>query len=146
MGSRALQQAILLSDCGSSTYQLIQDLLSPTKPTVQEVVTLVQEPLTTNSVLHRTAIHFQYLSALHCTTLKDCSTLQYGATLEEMLRNHLVCGCRDKRFQYKLLADPTLTFGRLWPWPTPARQLFMALRISLVAHESPSLQPKTSAE
>lgn len=126
MGSRTL----LNNDCGSSTYQ---DLLSPTKPTVQEVVTLVQEPLTTNSILHHTAIHFQYPSALHCTTLNDCSTRQCGATLEEMLRDRLVCGRRDKHLQYKLLADPTLTFERLWPWPGPARQPFVALRISLAA-------------
>ena len=29
-----------------------------------------------------------------------------------MLRDRLVCGCRDNRLQYKLLADPTLTFEK----------------------------------
>ena len=30
--------------------------------------------------------------------------------LEDMLRDHLVCGCKDKRLQCKLLAEKDLTF------------------------------------
>ena len=34
----------------------------------------------------------------------------FQATLEDMLRDHLVCGCKDKRLQCKLLAEKDLTF------------------------------------
>ena len=37
---------------------------------------------------------------------------QYGETLEDMLRDRLVCECRDNRLQCKLRADPALTFEK----------------------------------
>jgi len=40
------QRAVLLSICGTSTYQLIQNIVSPAKPTdktLNEIVTLMRE-------------------------------------------------------------------------------------------------------
>ena len=116
-------RALLLSVCGSATYQLIRDLLSPTKPTEKsfaELVTLVKEHqhpapsfiaqrCTFNSRLQQpgesisTSIAQLHKIARHC---------KFGNVLDDMLRDRLVCGCRNKRLQYKLLADPDLTFDR----------------------------------
>ena len=61
------RRAILLSVCGSATYQLILDLLSPTKPTDKSFAELDRHPRerasTTGPLLHRAALHFQHPSA-----------------------------------------------------------------------------------
>ena len=36
----------------------------------------------------------------------------FGASLEEMLRDRLVCGIKDEHFQRHLLAEPNLTFKK----------------------------------
>eukprot|EP00731_Ephydatia_muelleri_P024460 Em0016g731a len=36
----------------------------------------------------------------------------FGASLEEMLRDRLVCGIKDEHFQRRLLAEPNLTFKK----------------------------------
>ena len=37
---------------------------------------------------------------------------EFGITLDEMLRDRLVCGVRDIRIQRRLLAEPKLTLKR----------------------------------
>jgi len=37
---------------------------------------------------------------------------KFGDTLNDMLQDHLVCGCCDKRLQYKLSADLELTYKK----------------------------------
>ena len=37
---------------------------------------------------------------------------EFGDTLQHMLRDRLVCGCKDQRLQCKLLAEPDLTFDK----------------------------------
>ena len=39
-------------------------------------------------------------------------TLYIGDTLDDMLWNRLVCGCKDCCLQCKLLAEPYLTFEK----------------------------------
>ena len=117
------RRAILLSVCGSSTYQLIRDLLSPTKPTEKtfaELVTLVKEHQqpAPSFIVQRYTFNTRVqqpgetISAFIAQLRKIAQHCQYGTTLEDMLRDRLVCGCRDKRLQHKLLADPTLAFDK----------------------------------
>ena len=117
------RQAILLSVCGPSTYQLIRDLLSPTKPTDKsfaELVTLVkehQQPAPSFIVQRynfntRVQQPGETISAFVAQLRKIARDCQYGETLEDMLRDCLVCGCRDHRLQCKLLSDPALTFKK----------------------------------
>ena len=35
----------------------------------------------------------------------------FKETLDDMLRDKLVCGCRDRHLQFKLFSDPKLTFA-----------------------------------
>ena len=43
---------------------------------------------------------------------KDTCTYDFKDTLADMLRDRLVCGCRDRRLQCKLLAEKDLTFDQ----------------------------------
>ena len=117
------KRSTLLTVCGPATYQLICDLLSPTNPTEKnfdELVDLVkkhQDPAP-SEILQR--YHFftrvqkpdesinDYVAQLR----KLAHHCNFGDTLEIMLRDRLVCGCRDRRLQYKLLSDPQLTFKK----------------------------------
>ena len=117
------RRAMLLSVCGSSTYQLIRDLFSPTKPTDRsfaELVTRVkehQQPAPSFIVQRytfdtRVQQPGETISAFVAQLCKIARNCQYNETLEDMLRDRLACGCRDNRLQCKLLAVPALTFEK----------------------------------
>ena len=119
----AKKRAILLTACGPTTYQLMRDLLAPTLPSeksFKDLVKLVkdhQQP-TPSFIVQR--FHFftrmqqpgesinDYLAQLR----KLAQHCRFGDTLNDMLRDRLVCGCRDKRLQYKLLSDDELTYDK----------------------------------
>ena len=117
------QRAILLSIVGGKTYQLIGNLLSPAKPTERsfdEIVEAVRnhyQPVP-SIIVQRFNFHTRacksgesvsmYVSVLW-KLLEYCN---FGDTLEDMLRDRLVCGMNDKRVQRRLLAEPGLTFAK----------------------------------
>ncbi len=119
----ARKRAVLLTVCGPAIYQLIRDLLSPAIPTsksFEELVALVkehQEP-TPSVIVQR--FHFysrlqqsdESISEFIAQLRKLAHDCNFGDTLQDMLRDRLVCGCRDKRLQYKLLADTRLTYEK----------------------------------
>ena len=109
---------------GASTYQLIRNLVSPQKPsekTSDELVKLVQEhhqppPSVT---VQRFAFHSRTRKegesiAKFVAHLRELSEhCQFGDTLNDMLRDRLICGCNDDRLQRLLLAKPPpLTFDK----------------------------------
>ncbi|XP_041379565.1 uncharacterized protein LOC121392407 [Gigantopelta aegis] len=112
------KRAILLSVCGASTYQLIRNLVSPQKPsekTFDELVKLVQEhhqppPSVT---VQRFAFHSRTRKegesiANFVAHLRELSEhCQFGDTLNDMLRDRLICGCNDDRLQRLLLQKPS---------------------------------------
>ena len=117
------KRSTLLTVCGPATYQLICDLLSPATPTEKsfdELVDLVkkhQDPAP-SEILQR--YHFftrvqkpdESINDFVAQLRKLAHHCHFGDTLDAMLRDRLVCGCRDRRLQYKLLADPKLTFEK----------------------------------
>ena len=119
----AKSHATLLTVCGPSTYGLIRDLLAPAAPmdkTFAELVALVQERQqpTPSPIVERynffTRVQ-QSGETIHdfvAQLRKIAKHCQFGDTLNDMLRDRIVCGCQDKKLQYKLLADPTLTFEK----------------------------------
>ena len=122
---RTRRKAILLSICGPSTYmyQLIRDLLAPTAPTdktFDELVSLVKEHQqpTPSFIVQRYMFSSRVqqpgetISVYLAQVRKMAQHFRYGETLEDMLRDRLVCGCGDKCLQYKFLADPELTFEK----------------------------------
>ena len=64
----------------------------------------------------------------------------YGTILEDMLRDRIVCGVRDKRIQQRLLAEPDLKFAK-------ARELAIAAEAAtrnsqdLQASQKPNTSP-----
>ena len=117
------QRAVLLSVCGPSTFQLIKNLVSPNKPSSKsftELVDLVKthynpKPLTIVSRFKFSACARRQgeTVAAFVTRLRQLTEhCSYGATLEEMLCDHLVGGINDERLQRHLLSEPELTFQK----------------------------------
>ena len=115
------QRAILLSSVGSSIYQLMKSLLAPTKPsekTFDELVRLVQDhyqPPPSESVQRyrfniRLRKQGESIAAYVAELLGLAEYCNYGDSLNEMLRDRLVCGVTDQRVQRRLLTEADLTF------------------------------------
>ena len=117
------KRAILLSVCGPATYQLIRNLVVPDKTTdksLDEIITQVNDHFqpAPSMTVHRFAFnsrsrksgesvadfvaHLRQLSE-HC---------DFGETLNDMLRDRLVCGIDNDQYQRRLLSEANLTFER----------------------------------
>ena len=119
----AKKRAILLSVCGASTYKLIRSLVAPDKPTDKsygDLVALLQNHF--NPAPAITVQRFKFNSRTRqngenvATFVSELRQLamrcDFGASLEEMLRDRLVCGIKDEHMQRRLLAEPNLTFKK----------------------------------
>ena len=117
------QRAILLSVGGAATYQLIRNLVAPGKPTDKsfaDLVKLVKEHHTPPPSV--TVQRFKFNSqpqkvgesvAEFVAELRRLSEhCQFEDTLDDMLRDRLVCGISDGRVQRRLLAETNLTFKK----------------------------------
>ena len=117
------QRAILLSVCGATTYQLIRNLVAPAKPvdkSFRELVTLVKEHHTPPPSVTVQRFNFnsrsqkdgetvaQFVAELR-RLLEHCA---FQDTLDDMLRDRLVCGIKDSRVQRRLLSETDLTFKK----------------------------------
>ncbi|XP_052405263.1 uncharacterized protein LOC127951422 [Carassius gibelio] len=115
------QRAILISVVGPQTYSVMRNLLSPTKPsekTYQPLITMLKNHFNPkpSEIVQRfkfdsrtkkpTETVTEYVAELRCLA-QDCN---YGATLDQMLRDRLVCGIDDDRIQRRLLSEANLTF------------------------------------
>ena len=117
------QRTILLSVCGPATYQLIRNLVSPKKPTefkIDELIDIVRkhhdpkpsaimQRFRFNSRNRHTGESIAAYVAQLCQLAEHC---EYGTTLNDMLRDRVVCGVDDLRIQRCLLAEPQLTFDK----------------------------------
>ena len=117
------QRAILLSVCGPATYRFIRNLVSPKKPTelkIKDLITIAQKhhDPKPSMIVQR----FQFNGHNRCTGESVAAYVaelrqfaehcQYATTLNNMLRDSLVCGVEDSRIQRRLLAEPELTFDK----------------------------------
>jgi len=114
------KRSILLSVCGSKTYNLVCNLLAPARSSeksYQELTELLKQHYNPRrSVIVQ---RFKFNSRVQqpresiADFLVDLRRLsehcQYQA-LEEMLRDHLVCGVSNTQIQRHLLAEGELTF------------------------------------
>ena len=112
-----------LSAVGGKTYALIRNLVAPTPPrdkSFDELVTVLRTHLEPKPLViaERFAFHrrqqakgetvAEYVAELRKLT-KHC---EFGAYLEEALRDRFVCGLRSEPIQKRLLAEADLTFQR----------------------------------
>ena len=117
------QRAIFLSVCGPSMYQTIRNLVAPKKPTeftLKELIEKVENHLNPSKsvIVHRFYFNTRvmkreesisdYVSELR--RLAEHCGFKDAETLEEMLRDRIVCGIHDIRLQRRLLAEKNLTF------------------------------------
>ena len=119
------QRAVLLSVCGPATYRLIQNLVSPKKPTelkFGEIVEAVQkhhDPKPSVIVQRYRFNSRNFLTgesvATYIAELRQLSEhCEFGNALNQMLRDRLVCGVEEPRIQRRLLAEADLTFDKAY--------------------------------
>ena len=117
----AKKRAILLNAAGPATYRLVKTLAIPGKPTdlsFDEIVEKVkthfnQKP---SPIIKRyefntrkqqpTETVSEYVAALR----RIAEHCEYGSTLNDMLRDRLVCGIADKQVQDRFLCESKLTY------------------------------------
>ena len=103
----------------TETYQLIRSLIALTKPkekSFEDLVKLVQEhhqPIPSAIVQRykfnsRTQRPGESIATFIAELRRLAEHCQFGQTLDEMLRDRLVCGITDSRVQRRLLAEPEL--------------------------------------
>ncbi len=119
----AKKRAILLTVCGAPTYKLLRSLVPDGKldaddVTYDSLVKLLKDYYDPKPSLIVQRFHFNsrsrgpsesvsaYVAALRDLALK----CDYGDYLQDMLRDHLVCGVNHRGIQRKLLAETGLTY------------------------------------
>jgi len=139
------QVPCLLAMIGPVTYNLLRNLLHPTKPGDKPLVdidTAMTEHFTAKRIV--IAERFRFYAAhqkegeavsSYVARLKDLAKFcNFDTTLTDMLRDKFVCGLRNGSLQQKLLANDKLTFAL-------AQQ--MALNDECARKEVAQLQGKT---
>ncbi len=116
-------RAILLSVCGPSTYKLIRSLVAPDKladRTFKELVDLLASHYTPKPSVIMQRYRFNSRSrqqgesvAAYVAELRRLTKFcEFGGTLDDMIRDRLVCGIGDARMQRRLLTEPKLTYKK----------------------------------
>ncbi|CAC5381349.1 unnamed protein product [Mytilus coruscus] len=117
------KRAILLSACGKKTYKLMGNLSAPQKPgekTYDDIVKLVtdhQNPKP-SSIVQRCKFNSrsrqpnESVSQFVAELRQISEYCDYKATLDDVLRDRLVCVIKEDRIQRRLLAEPGLTFKK----------------------------------
>ena len=116
------QRAILLSAVGGPTYQLIRNLLAPEKPHNKTFAQIVEAVMRHHQpkpsvIVQRFNFHSRSRASgenvsTFVAELRKLSDCNFGETLNDMLRDRLVCGINDQRLQRRLLSEPELTFAK----------------------------------
>ncbi|KAL5463687.1 hypothetical protein EMCRGX_G032610 [Ephydatia muelleri] len=148
VGDETKKRAILLSVCGSSTYRLIRSLLAPVKPgekSYSDIVALVTTHLNPKPSVIVQRFKFNcrvrgevepiadFVAALRALS-EHC---EFGMSLEDVLRDRLVCGINKPSIQRRLLGEGGLTFKKA---------LELSLSMELANKGSSELQAVTKSD
>ena len=118
------KQAIFLTTCGTSTYNLLRSFAAAKKPPELRFRrarqarswTLSPEAITGRPALQIVFALSPTLENLSPHSLQNSRRLSehcnFGDALQDMLRDRLVCGVHDQRTQRRLLAEPDLTLQK----------------------------------
>ena len=115
------KRAILLSTCGPSTYRTIKNVLAPRAPAdvaYRDIVRAMSTHLQPKPsvIVERYKFHSRSRQpgesvADFVAELKRLSEhCEFGAALDEMICDRIVCGIADERWQKRLLAEPKLSY------------------------------------
>ena len=114
--------ACLLAVMGPSTYGVLRNLVYPEKPknkSVDEISTVLEERFTEKKV--EIAERFRFYTAVQesetiaqfVSRLKKLARYcNFGDKLNDMIRDRLVCGIKDRNTQKKLLVESGLTLEK----------------------------------
>ena len=117
------KKTILLSSGGAETYSSLRNLVAPAKPSDKSYKKLVrvmnkhQNPKP-SVIMERYKFNKRDRQPgesipFYVTELKRLSEhYDFGVTLEDTIRDRLVCGMRSPKTQQRLLAEPELNFDR----------------------------------
>ncbi len=119
----AKQVATLLIVMGASTYGLVWNLVQPLKPkdkTFREIVSILQAHFEPKPLIIAERFRFQRCVqkphetvSQYVADLKQCaSKCDFGASLDESLRDRFVSGIQSEACQRRLLLEEALTFAR----------------------------------
>lgn len=110
--------ATLLSVMGTSTCELLRNLVQPNKPkakTFDEIVAILKGHFEPRPLLVAERLHFThcnqkasqsvalYVAAINC---------EFGTNLDSSLRDHFVSGIRNEACQRRLLSENNLAFAK----------------------------------
>ena len=117
------KRAVLLTAVGAATYKTLRNIVSPSKPGEKSYAQLVEalskhfKP-TPSEIVERFKFHSRVRKAGEsiATFVSELRSLSeycnFGATLDDMVRDRLVCGVNDNAIQKRLLAEPSLTYQK----------------------------------
>lgn len=119
----AKKRSILLSVMGPSSYKLLRSLVSPAKPgekSYEELVAAMKQhhnPVPSEIVQrYKFNSRFRREGESVATFVSELRSLaefcNFGATLDNMLRDRLVCGINADHIQRRLLSEEKLTFKK----------------------------------
>ena len=117
------KRAILLTVIGPTAYKLLRNLVAPAKPgekTYDALVTAMkqQHNSTPSEIVQRYMFNsrFRQPGETVSTYMSELRSLaehcNYGPTLDQMLRDRLVCGIKDEHIQRPLLSEDKLTLQK----------------------------------
>ena len=115
--------AVFLSVIGATTYSLLRDLVAPRKPSelkLDEAIEALTAHFQPKPIVIAEHFHFHRRSQLPGETVADLVAhlrrlskhCEFGAFLEDSLRDCLVCGLRSEAMQKRLLSEKDLTFRK----------------------------------
>ena len=114
---------VFLSVMEPKEYRLLGSLIVPTKPGEKSYAQLVRvlanhHNAAPSEIVHCYRFHTQgrgpgetvatYVTKLH-SLAQACN---FGNSLDDMIRDHLVCGVNDDTIQHRLLAQPKLDYKK----------------------------------
>ena len=120
---RDKKRSIFLVSVGAKTYKLLRSLVAPEDPktkTYDELTKIVQDHYQPKPSVIVERFKFNTRCQQQGETIpmilaklrRLSENCEFGSTLEEMLRDRLVCGTSDNRIQRRLLAEPKLSLKR----------------------------------
>ena len=108
------KRAVLLTVIGAATYKVLRNILSPAKPgekTYAELIEALSKHYrqTLSEIVERYKFHSRVRKAGESIANYVAELSEYcnfGAVLNDMIRDRLVCGVNDAAIQKRLLAEP----------------------------------------
>ena len=117
------KRAVFLSVIGPATFKLLRNLLAPEKPgekAYDALITTLSSHFSPapSEIVQRFKFHSRFRNpgesvATFVSEIRSLAEFcNFGRTLEEMLRDRIVCGISDDTIQRRLLAEPGLTYKK----------------------------------